>query len=200
MSPSSVTIGLASLAVFCVCVQPAIGSTRTEAIGASVGRLIVSPTVSTFFSTGTRKVISWSLPPRVAPGAVTVTCAAAGIASASSPANARTVRTARRFMASLSVQGQRDLLGGGLEGGRGDDERDLPVAGDRQGCAAVVEIRTFSAELDRQWPELLLRLRRGRGHRLRAAAGEFDGEVEQPGHAVVGGDGDAAPAAQRGAR
>jgi len=58
MSPSSVWMGVASFAVFWVCVQPGIVCTSTEAIGVSLGSAILNPTVSAFFSTGTRKVIS----------------------------------------------------------------------------------------------------------------------------------------------
>ena len=61
--------------------------TSTEAIGVARGSCTFSPTVATGFSTGTRKVISWSLPPWVAPGAVTVTCAPAGAARATSAAS-----------------------------------------------------------------------------------------------------------------
>ena len=97
MSPSSVLIGLASFDVTWVCVQPGIGSTSTDAIGVAVGSCTVSPTVSFSSSTGTRKVISWSLPPRTAPGAATVTCASAGAASSSErPRTARTPRTTVR--------------------------------------------------------------------------------------------------------
>src|SRR6266516_4617037 len=77
--PSSVWIGVASFAVWVVNVQPGWLSTRTDAIGVSVGNFTLSPVVlADSLSVGTRKMIVASLPPRVAPGAVTVTCAAAG--------------------------------------------------------------------------------------------------------------------------
>ena len=78
ISPSSVLIDVLSLVCLMVAVQPGWGSTRTPAIGWSVGRCTCRPTVlAESLSSGTRKVIAASLVPAVTPGAVTVTCAAA---------------------------------------------------------------------------------------------------------------------------
>ncbi len=58
MSPSSVTIGLASLTVVSVKLQPVTGCTRTDAIGVSVGSCTFSPVVlAVALSVGTRKVM-----------------------------------------------------------------------------------------------------------------------------------------------
>ena len=63
-SPSSVLIGVASLAWVTVTDQPVLGCTSTDAIGVSVGSRTFSPTVlAASLSSGTRKVITASLPP-----------------------------------------------------------------------------------------------------------------------------------------
>src|SRR4051794_2773747 len=93
MSPSSVTIGLASFTSVAVDDQPGCGATRTEAIGVGVGNFTCTFTVdAVLLSFGTRKVITWSLPPDVDPGALTVTCADAAAASRS-PTVARPAAT-----------------------------------------------------------------------------------------------------------
>jgi len=99
MSPSSVLIGLASLTVFCVCVHPGIGRTSTPAIGVSVGNCTCRPVVEAVsLSVGTRNVITASEPPLVAPGALIVTCADAGAASASIAMNIADTAMTRRMI------------------------------------------------------------------------------------------------------
>src|SRR5579875_2056724 len=135
MSPSSVLIGVVSFTVFWTWVQPATGSTSTDAIGVSVGNCTFSPTVSAFFSTGTRNVISWSPPPCTAPGALTVTCADAAPARASEAAAIVTEATANlrmRLMVFRSVEVDLDVGGGRVELARADDEREHPRARRRQ--------------------------------------------------------------------
>ena len=108
MSPSSVMIGLASFVVVSVNVQPGIGCTSTDAIGVSVGSCSFSPVVlAVSLSVGTRKLIIWSLPPRVAPGAIDrhVRRRREGDGTDGGPGAAHGEQTARRRMnRPLSVQ------------------------------------------------------------------------------------------------
>ena len=133
--PSSVVIGVASFEVFSVCVQPGIGATSTEAIGVARG----SCSFNRPSRPASRRALGGDQLFAAALGracAVTVTCAQAGAARATSAAStAASIAPPSPITcasACLSVEPDLDVGDRRVERRRADDHREDPSASRRQ--------------------------------------------------------------------
>ncbi len=198
MSPSSVTIGFASFTVVSLNVHPVIGCTRTDAIGVSVGSCTFSPVVlNVSLSVGTRKVMIWSPPPRVAPGRVDghVRPGGRGREQHQPDGTGRNYgNPAEQLQPSRTPQCRTTVAVATVESNW--DVRtlsvmtQLPVPGSSTELAeySVVDLPTAASGIA-IGPSLLGRVRRGRGELLhRRPSAEIDREADRPGPLRADGD------------